>query len=290
LAKSKSSGTRARVATGVPTAVLAILIVVFGGPWGLAALVTIFVLLGAGEAARLLVPKPSPWDRLFVSIGALACIPALVSGSFELLALVVLVLVPSSAFWAMAVPDGKDNLVRNVAPRWTGLWVSVLYVGLLPSSAVAVRGLENGVLWVIGLLGVTYLGDVGAYFSGRAFGKHKLAPRLSPKKTIEGVIGGYVVSVGAFTTFVLLTGIGGIALALTVGFAANTVGIIGDLAASSIKRAAGVKDSGRFLAGHGGVLDRIDSVLFSLPVGYLLLRLFFDVGVEWTAGLERLFG
>ena len=126
--------------------------------------------------------------------------------------------------------------------------------------------------WLVFGLVVSWIGDTGAYYAGRRFGKHKLAPRVSPGKTWEGAVASAVVSavVGALALPRLIAGVG-IGEALALALAANIAGQIGDLAESAIKRGAGVKDSGTLLPGHGGLLDRVDSSMFALPVLYGIL-------------------
>jgi phosphatidate cytidylyltransferase len=123
-----------------------------------------------------------------------------------------------------------------------------------------------------GLL-LNWVGDIGAYYAGRAFGRHKLAPVVSPKKTWEGAVASVVTSVavaGAYLTHFVPGVSWPVAIALTA--AANAAGQLGDLAESAMKRGAGVKDSGTILPGHGGFLDRVDSTLFALPVVYAYLK------------------
>jgi phosphatidate cytidylyltransferase len=123
------------------------------------------------------------------------------------------------------------------------------------------------------LIATVVVSDTAQYYSGRAFGRRPLAPVVSPKKTIEGAIGGLVAS--AF--FMALVGsqilVGEAPLRLAVlGLAMGAVGICGDLFESSLKRRAGLKDSSALIPGHGGVLDRIDALLFATPLFYLFLR------------------
>jgi CDP-diglyceride synthetase len=123
---------------------------------------------------------------------------------------------------------------------------------------------ERGALWVLWLLAMLWLGDSGAYFVGRAIGRRKLAPTLSPTKTVEG-------SLANLALCVLVGWQGGVALGLPLGWAiagglgVGVLGQLGDLFESALKRAVGVKDFGGILPGHGGVLDRFDSFLFSAP-------------------------
>ena len=157
-------------------------------------------------------------------------------------------------------------------PRAALLLIGVVYVFGCWKCAIPLRDLNPH--WLMYALMLNWVGDTGAYFVGRKFGKHKLAPRVSPKKSWEGSVASVATSV-IFGGAYLLRFIDGITVAHAVGItvAANVAGQLGDLAESAMKRGAGVKDSGAILPGHGGFLDRVDRTLFSLPViyGYLLL-------------------
>jgi phosphatidate cytidylyltransferase len=124
-----------------------------------------------------------------------------------------------------------------------------------------------------GLL-VSWAGDIGAFYVGRKFGRHKMAPRVSPKKSWEGAAASVVTAVVLAGAYLLrfIPGIS-VASAIAVTAAANVAGQLGDLAESAMKRGANVKDSGTMLPGHGGFLDRVDSTLFALPVIYAYLKL-----------------
>jgi len=141
------------------------------------------------------------------------------------------------------------------------------------------HGSTQGGFYILVALGAAWLSDTSAYFVGTFFGKRKLAPKVSPKKTIEGTLGGIVISTG----LILLIGmIYEARLGARVDFLAlavlspvfSVVAMLGDLAASAIKREYGVKDFGTIMPGHGGVLDRFDSVLFTLPAVYVATRYF----------------
>ena len=121
---------------------------------------------------------------------------------------------------------------------------------------------------------LNWAGDSGAYYVGRAFGKHRMAPLISPKKSWEGAAASLVTSVLVGGGY-LLRFIPGVTIAGAIGLtvAANAAGQLGDLAESAIKRGASVKDSSAILPGHGGFLDRVDSTLFTLPLIYLWIRL-----------------
>lgn len=144
------------------------------------------------------------------------------------------------------------------------------YVGMLGGSLIRLRNdFENGSKLVFFLLLVVWLGDSGAYYVGKKFGKHKLSPRISPKKTIEGLAGGMAMSI--LTAVVIqLTFFNELPLhhAIIAGAILSVAGVVGDLAESMWKRSADVKDSGTLLPGHGGFFDRFDSILFTAPILY----------------------
>jgi len=157
------------------------------------------------------------------------------------------------------------------------LWAlgGITYVGFLGSFIVLLRYIDNDARsWVyITVLG-TFATDTSAYFVGRRFGKHKLAPRISPKKTIEGLIGGYA---GGLATVLVLAYVFDLgvkpAQITSIGVLLPTVAAFGDLAESAVKRAAGIKDTSEIIPGHGGILDRLDSILFAFALVYLFTQL-----------------
>ncbi|MBY0249229.1 MAG: phosphatidate cytidylyltransferase [Nitrospiraceae bacterium] len=155
----------------------------------------------------------------------------------------------------------------------------VLYVGFTLSTIVSTRALPAGELFVLFVAIVTWAADTGAYYAGTLWGKHLLAPSVSPKKTIEGVGGGLILAVGAalaacawFVPQLSLVD------ALILGLLLTVAGLFGDLWESMIKRRVGVKDSGSILPGHGGMLDRLDSLLFTAPTFYYY--------VIWVRGIS----
>lgn len=187
------------------------------------------------------------------------------------------------------LPRDRSASLQSWALTFTG----AVYIGWLLSAFILLRqldtplhdgllaplGIPAGAAWLFLVLAITWIQDSAAYFVGRALGRHKLAPILSPKKTWEGFAGGMAASILTALAAVALLGlpIGYLAAAL-IGAAAGVAGPIGDLGESLIKRQIGVKDSGNLIPGHGGILDRMDSLLFTGPVVYcgVLLSLAFS--------------
>ncbi len=161
-----------------------------------------------------------------------------------------------------------DHVLDSLALAIMGL----VYVSFCGAHVVLIRHLEHGAAWLFILTVITAASDTGAYYTGRAFGRTKLCPAISPGKTVAGGIGGLAggVLLAVLAGLVLLPSVhplrlGAVAALLVV------IGVIGDLTESVIKRATGCKDSGTILAGHGGLLDRVDSILLTAPVLYYLL-------------------
>jgi len=163
------------------------------------------------------------------------------------------------------------DLTRVLQLQNSGL-MGFFYCGIFPALCLKLLSFENGAIWFFGLLAIVFSGDTFAYLTGRLFGKNKLLEAVSPKKTIEGSIGGLFGSAVAGTVlnhffFPELPLWQMVAVAVVTGGFAQ----IGDLFESLLKRLADVKDSGSIMPGHGGVLDRLDGVLFGAPVFYALI-------------------
>lgn len=150
---------------------------------------------------------------------------------------------------------------------WAWTLAGILYLGWLLSYFVALRGLDDGRNWVFLALATTFAYDTTAFFVGRALGRHKLAPAISPGKTWEGAIAGVIGAIIVSLFFTRLLPIS-YTQALTLGLLVSIFGQLGDLVESLLKRNMGVKDSGKLFPGHGGALDRLDSVVFAGVVVY----------------------
>ena len=167
--------------------------------------------------------------------------------------------------------------------RWQRVAITLLgvcYVNWLLGHTISLRALPDGVHWVLLLVWVTWLGETAAYGVGSLIGRHKLAPGISPGKTVEGAVAQLVVSVVAALAAPgwLFPGLS-FRDALVVGILLGIVGQVGDLVESALKRSVGTKDTGHVIPGHGGILDRIDSLLFNAPA----LFYYVTYGRAWHA-------
>ncbi len=274
-----------RVASGAAVAAVAVAAIWFGPPW-----LTLLGLLGGSiaifETYRL---APDGVGRMPLALGVLAVLALALtaeaaSGKADYLAasgiaLAVWTLV--AALWFIACYSGE----RPVA-AFLLLLLGPVYAGFMLGHGLAIHdiasslgGEENlGRNWLLFTLAGTSASDTGAYAVGRLIGRRRMAPRVSPGKTWEGAAGGFAASVGAMLAVGALLGLGVelweyAVVSLVVAIMAQA----GDLAQSSLKRAANVKDSGSIMPGHGGLLDRIDSILFALPAVYYLLAMGFGL-------------
>ncbi len=153
--------------------------------------------------------------------------------------------------------------------------LGVLYIGWLLGHAIWLRDLPRGVAYVFLLVWVTWWGETAAYFVGGAIGRRKLSPTLSPGKTVEGAVAQLLISIAAALVAAawFLPALG-VRHAATIGALLGVVGQVGDLTESALKRAARAKDAGFLIPGHGGLLDRLDSLLFNVPALYYYAKLF----------------
>jgi len=260
-----------RIATAFLLVPVAVYSALFAPWWFFLAIVAIVALLCFREYAEI--------TESFAPVGYVAGILILVAPQRETILLFIL-----TALAAMCLPlassGGSANLGKSVA-RSASLVLGIIYIFGAWKTAILLHdsadqragfGASAGHHWLMFGLMVNWIGDTGAYYIGKNFGRRKLAPLISPGKTWEGAAASAVTGV-AFGLIYLPLAIQGTSL-LTAGLlalAANVAGQAGDLAESAIKRGVGVKDSGSLLPGHGGFLDRVDSTMFALPVLYSLL-------------------
>lgn len=171
---------------------------------------------------------------------------------------------------ALALSLCSENLAKML-PRAAVLLLGIIYIFGGWKCAIRLHSLSPH--WLLFGLVLNWVGDIAAYYVGKNLGRHKLAPRISPGKSWEGAVASLAASV-VFGVIYIGRFVPAAPLPLVAGLAAaaNVAGQIGDLCESAMKRGAGLKDSGAILPGHGGLLDRVDSTLFALPVVYLFLR------------------
>ncbi|MBL7165239.1 MAG: phosphatidate cytidylyltransferase [Dehalococcoidales bacterium] len=271
-----------RVITTLVIIPLPVAAIWFGEPW-FTALMAVVAVLGVMEFYRLAVAsRASP----LACIGVVLTLLFIVSRNPNLLSFLAPrfdpgLLIPLLLMLAIALP----MLWLLIRPRtgtafvnWAWTLGGILYVGWLLSHLVSLRGMTDGMNWVFLVILANAASDTTAFFIGRSFGRHRLAPRISPNKTWEGALAGVV---GAMVFSLLFTAprlfaatnplyVEGFIYwqALSLGLLVSVFGQLGDLAESLLKRHAGVKDSGGLLPGHGGILDRMDSIIFAGIVVY----------------------
>jgi phosphatidate cytidylyltransferase len=262
-----------RVLSGAALVVIAIAIVWFAPPIifflaGEALLVLAFAeYVSLARAHSLDVPA---WPVGAAVILTCATFSRTALGETTWVALDAVLLSAFVAIGALSLPRWRGG--PDALPQTAAAFFPLVYLGLPLGALIAIRE-TRGPEGLFLLMLTVMVSDTAQYYSGRLFGKRPLAPAISPKKTIEGAIGGFV-----FGTLVL-AGAGHwwlpsvpVVIRITLGAAIVALGIAGDLFESMLKRSAGVKDSSALIPGHGGVLDRIDALLFAAPVYYIVLR------------------
>lgn len=240
---------------------------------GIVSLVAVYELLNAAKLTRFPIIT-------VLSLAMATVIPFARAGYINKLLMEILFLIVLAFFASLL----KYHAVLRIEHIAMSFFFSI-FVPVFFSCAVYLRddfGPVRGGFYLLLALGSAWLSDTGAYFVGIRYGRHKLAPVISPKKTLEGSVGGLVVCtallIALARVYVLVLGIAGFPLKVNYGLLAlvtpiySVIGMLGDLSASVIKRAYGVKDYGHIMPGHGGILDRFDSVLFTLPSVYILVR------------------
>lgn len=283
--KAKSRSLRKRILS-VAVSMPPILIGIYWGVWPVVVLVSIAVVIGLLELYTGLVRRgDAPRAAVGILCALLLCAAAALQGSLPLdttgLALALAIVL---AFCYELVRNDH----RQALQAWAQTFAIACYIGWLLSHYILLRKLETplqggwlaflqispGAAWVYLVLAITWAQDTMAFVVGSRFGRHKLAPAISPHKSWEGAAGGIASSTLVAVCAVPLLGLPlPWLLAALLGALGGLAGLLGDLVESLLKRQIGIKDSGSLLPGHGGVLDRADSMLFSAPVLYYLILL-----------------
>ena len=254
------------------------LVLIYLGGWAFAALIALILGLAAWEYARIFKSggfSPASW---LVIGGAVALAIGRAWNGFQSADwLISLLVLAAMTYHLITYERGRDQAASDFAVTLSGIF----YVGWIGAYLISLRNLPDGMWWMLIVLPAVWLADSGAYFVGRSIGKRKFSPRLSPKKTWEGYIGGILV--GTLGTALLAVlwdliqpGVVTPIQAGMIGLGISVITVLGDLGASMVKRQFGVKDSSNLIPGHGGVFDRIDSWIWAGVIGFYI--------VQWLIG------
>ena len=264
-----------RVLAALVMAAIGIPAIIYGGIFYLL-LISFFVVMASWEYVKIF-EKSNFAPSIFVTMGGVILILIFRSyfPTYSAGILTALILLAMTVH-LISFEKGRDAAAADFTITMGG----ILYLGWLGAYLLDLRSLPQGLWWFFLTLGSVWVADSAAYFFGTSFGKHKLSPRLSPKKSWEGYIAGVVLGTlagiglgAAFRTW------GGMQVELwqagLLGLVMAVVPTLGDLGESMIKRQAGVKDSSNIIPGHGGFLDRIDAWLWAGAIGYFMINLLF---------------
>ena len=275
LVSEMSPETKTRVITGVAGGTLLLFLIIFGGSIGISLFAAILGATMSYELARAFLKLSDKKEKIKALLGVawififinllipktmLECLIAAFMGLFS---------------YYLAIADRHQENLKEHFDEFVFSVFILVYVVSFVSFLPLIRDGANGVKWVLLFLFIVWSGDTGAYFVGKKYGKQKLYPLISPKKTVEGALGGLGASLLVSILFKLIffRSLGILGMLITPVLV-GAVSQMGDLCESFFKRAYGMKDSGKILPGHGGMLDRFDGVLFSIPVMYLCVKIF----------------
>jgi phosphatidate cytidylyltransferase len=248
---------------------------ILAGGWYFTALVVFFIGLAAWEYVNLFrAGGLKPAGVLIIGGTLLLLLGRNINGFESATWLISLLILLGMIYHLVAYERGRDQAGTDFAVTLAGIF----YIGWFGAYFISLRNLAEGKWWILVVLPAVWFADAGAYFIGKRFGRHLLCPRLSPKKTWEGYLGGILVGVPLTALIAAIWRVGaGVDTAITplrgalVGLVMGVLPTLGDLGESMIKRQVGVKDSGKILPGHGGAFDRIDSWLWAVVLGYYMV-------------------
>ncbi|MBN2283207.1 MAG: phosphatidate cytidylyltransferase [Deltaproteobacteria bacterium] len=251
--------------TGIIVVPIIVAIIVFFGVPGITILIGAVILLGIYEYNAMFLGPDHSWEKteLYIIGGAIplsACLGGFAfmygTATFGLLIVFALFL----ARIGQRPPDFSAQMK---------VVFGYMYISLMMSFLVLIRQWPDGILWVIFIVSMTFSSDISAFYAGKNWGRRKLFPEVSAKKTVEGALGSVVGTILCVLIFkVFFFEQVSFLSAVYLGFMAGILGQVGDLCASSLKRISMIKDSGSLLPGHGGILDRLDSFIFIVPFVY----------------------
>jgi phosphatidate cytidylyltransferase len=271
------SNLAVRLATAAVSVPILLALIYVAPPWAFYLVVLAASLVGVHELFAMTHPhdRPAQWAGVLLSAVASGTVYLRHDDPRALLAILVALPIAGLLFTLARLDPIETAALRAFALGGGPLWV-VVPLTLLAVMRRTFGGAGPG--WVLLALGLAWFTDTGAYFAGRLAGRHKLYESVSPHKTVEGAIGGLVASVvwAIFGAVVYLRGELPLSHAVPLGVVAGALGQAGDLGESLLKRSTGVKDSGRIVPGHGGVLDRVDALLMTAVVVFVYR--------EWSRG------
>lgn len=254
-----------RWVTGLIAVPFLFAVIYFGSETLFALVVGAAILAACAEYNFMAFGKGFSWEKGAVMFsGAFLPSAALLGGESLLMAAFTATIMIFFLIFLGSIHEGKITVIPV-----SRVFFAIVYIPLMLSYFILIRQWENGVLWIFFILILTASGDISAFYFGRTLGKHKFYPLVSPGKTVEGAIGSFAASILAcilYKTCVLPS----LPLfhVLILACVGSCFGQLGDLCESAIKRSAGVKDSGTIFPGHGGILDRLDSLIFLAPFVY----------------------
>ncbi len=283
--KRKKSDLAARLITSVVAVPILLWLLLAAPKEGFLLLTFVATAVSALELGSMVSPE-SRWLRAYIALASLAVFGVMrlaLGPSFALVSIDLDERVLTSVLLALPIVGLLVGLaqpapVKEGNRRSAWLVAGPLYIGSCAAALALIHAGSQGGEWVILAMQLAWLSDTGGYFAGRAFGRHKLYPAVSPNKTIEGSIGGALTATAGTLVmhFVFLGDALPVWHAIALGIFGSLLGQAGDLVVSLMKRSSGVKDTGKIVPGHGGLLDRIDALLFTGTATWLYLY--------WSAG------
>ncbi len=259
-----------RIITAIAALPLLIAVLTMSGVFVFTVIIVAVAMIAMYEYYGIVFSRCGASVKLFITVGYLSGALLIWTQYLrkpDLLAIVLAVNLIATGFISLFLYEKNREIFSEAAKQSLGL----VYIPLFISFFILIRDSDNGVEWIYFLLAVVFAGDIGAFYTGFFLGRTKLAPAISPNKTLEGSIGGIFANIvaGVSIKYFFLPQVEWsdcMLIAISIGIA----GQVGDLFESELKRTWNIKDSGEILPGHGGILDRIDALLFAAPLLYFI--------------------
>ncbi len=251
--------------TGIIAVPILISVILYGSEGLFAGFITFIILGAVFEYNRMMFNEESSWEKWEGLAVALLLPVAAFSGDFR----IILAVIAFSVLGVFVLFLLRINIHTLDTSPLCRIVLGVMYIPFMLSHFILMRKTDDGIVWIFLILVVAFSGDIAAFYIGRMMGKKKLLPVVSPGKTVEGTIALFMGCVAGCVVFrYVFYPTLPVVHAVIIGLLGGILGQLGDLSESMIKRASGVKDSGSFLIGHGGLLDRLDCLIFIAPFVY----------------------